>query len=1230
MSLSEDTKKLSDLKKKRGTLKGMLTQFEKCVNLLVGSEINPRQRAELELRIRSAQGLHQEFSKIQSLIEEMVSEKDISEQLDYRESFDNSYYSSVAEANCLINNSKGSSDKHECNSNSSEHICQSNTLIKLPTISLPSFDGNYDNWLEFRDMFLSMIHNSKQLDNIQKFHYLRSSLTGNALQVIKSVEFSSDNYNVAWELIVNRFNNNKLLIHNHIKALFTMSAVTKESPVQIRKLIDTILKNLRALKLLGEPTQFWDTLLIYMITTKLDVTIEKEWEQFKNTSASNSIKIFNLNSLIQFLKDKADTLEMVKANTSQASHATQSNIKRQSQSFVATQNNKKFYKSTRTCVKCNGKHPLYACQQFLDLNSQDKLQFVKNKNLCINCLWTGHSVNDCRAGPCKQCHTKHNTLLHNEFKGGSTESTIDQSKTTDSQNSSSSVVQTFHTVINSHNNDCKSLLGKQTLHSVLLSTAIVEVRGKDNKYYKAHALLDNGSQHCFITDSLCKKLNTQRIQSTCHISGIGHSVTQAIHSCEINFRSIYGDHNVHIKCLVLPSITSTIPATSIDINNISIPKDIRLADPTFCTPSQIDLLIGADCFWDLIVNDKIRLPSGPYLVNTKLGWIISGPLYTENAHTNSVQCHLIQSTQLNEQLRKFWEIEEISPLRQHLSLEENACENLFTQTVKRVDNGRFSVQIPLREPAEVLGDSYEVAKTRFLSLERKLERNPQYKQLYSDFMREYLSLGHMTRINNDYKMPNYFLPHHGVLREDSVTTKLRVVFDASQKTSTLKSLNDIQFTGPALQNDLFSIVLRFRQYKYVACADIEKMFRQILVHENQRNLQLILWRETSSEPISVYRLNTVTYGTASAPYLSIRCVRQLGLDCKDKLVSRTILEDFYVDDLITGANSESQLSYICERVAKVCQSGCFPLRKWITNSPNVGVSATQNDNSSKYLSLGENVSSKTLGLGWYNSKDEFHFTSKINGDLSNVTKRSILSAVSQIYDPLGLLSPVIIVVKVLLQKLWLNKVGWDDGLSQDIIMYWKKFVESISNLYKLRIPRFVMCDSANVIELHVFTDASQTAYGACAYIRTSNANGDVTVRLLCAKSRVAPVKPVSIPRLELCGALVGAKLVDKIKKSLRVTFNNIVLWTDSTIVLGWLRMSPNQLKTFVQNRVVEINELTSNECWFHVSGINNPADLLSRGTGLEELSALSLWWNGPLFLHDKILTTSLPSHLGTS
>ncbi|XP_049886992.1 uncharacterized protein LOC126381571 [Pectinophora gossypiella] len=476
----------------------------------------------------------------------------------------------------------------------------------------------------------------------------------------------------------------------------------------------------------------------------------------------------------------------------------------------------------------------------------------------------------------------------------------------------------------------------------------------------------------------------------------------------------------------------------------------------------------------------------------------------------------------------------------------------------------------------------------------------------------------MSRIDN-YTTPHYFLPHHGVFREHSTTTKLRAVFNASQATSSGNSLNDLQMTGPPLQNDLFGILLRFRQYTFVACADIEKMFRQILIHEEFRKLQLILWRSNPSESISVYQLNTITYGTASAPYLSMRCVRQLGQTCPDKLTSRTIINDFYVDDLITGSDDKSELSLLCTNVSQVCKSGCLPLRKWIFNSNEIANAVLGGQTSdSKCLSLGENIgSSKTLGLGWYNTSDEFHFTSQINNKKTEVTKRLILSVVSQIYDPLGLLSPIVIVAKTLLQKLWLCKIGWDDLVPNDIKTCWDRFVNSLYNLQSIRVPRHVIGTDPFIIELHIFTDASEMAYGACAYIRTSSNDGRVTVHLLCSKCRVAPIKPISIPRLELCGALVGAKLQDKIVKSLRVTFDSIVFWTDSTIVLGWLNTSPQLLKTFVQNRVVEISELTDKAVWLHVNGKQNPADLLTRGKSLDELNGLSLWWKGPDFLHEK-------------
>lgn len=1208
---SDLNERLTVFIKKRGTVKGKLTIFIKYINSFQDAQLTEKQLTEIKLRYDAAKLLLNEFNHIQNSIDELVPESDFVEQLEVRESFENSYYDICSEVTGILRNINDGSDELKSNPQS---------LVKLPIITLPTFDGSYDNWLEFRDTFISMIHSSNQLDKIQKFHYLRSALTGNAIQVIKSLEFSSINYSTAWDLLNDRYNNKTLLIHNHVKALFSLQSVSRECPVQIRKLIDTVLKNLRSLNTLGENTDSWDTLIIHMITSKLDILIEKEWEQFKQTLNHNSESKLKLNDLIQFLKRKADTLEMIRSNQSHSnSRITHDLFKKPQQrvhSLAAARSN--VNKSTRACIKCEGQHGLYACAQFINLSAKDKLTFVTNKKLCLNCLRLGHEASKCQLGSCRQCDKKHNSLLHDAFITNNTSlfaSTLHESQSLNSTDTTSNsvVLHSYSHTNNSVSNDSISL-NTDHLETVLLSTALVEVAGSDNKYHKARALLDSGSQLCLITESLRNKLNATPIQSTYQITGVGQSITQSNQTCEINLQSLVGKYNTCIKCLVLPCITASLPSVRI-INDLEIPENVNLADPTFHTSSKIDILIGADRFWDLLNHGKIRLSSGPFLQNTKLGWIISGPILNTQSCIKKVQCNFTQTLELNEQLKKFWEIEEISSSKQPFSSDEILCEKLFTETTERADNGRFSVRIPLKESPKVLGESYNIAKDRLLSLERRLSKlPPQHKQMYSDFMQEYLALGHMTRIEN-YTQPCYFLPHHCVIREHSVTTKLRVVFNASQNTSSGKSLNDIQMIGPALQNDLFSILLRFRQYKYVACADIEKMFRQILIQDDQRNLQLILWRENTQQPISVYRLNTVTYGTASAPFLSNRCVRQLGLNCEDKDISLIILNDFYVDDLLTGSDCKQTLIKNCEKISEVCLSGCFPLRKWIFNSTEVDSNIIQNIDQTKHLSLDENHSSKTLGIGWLNIRDEFHFTSNIDTNSNKITKRLMLSIVSQIYDPLGLLGPIVIIGKILLQQLWLCKIDWEDLVPHNIQLSWGKFINSLSELNKLRVPRHAIgVDNPSLLELHIFTDASENAYGACAYIRTISASGDVSVKLLCSKSRVAPIKPVSIPRLELCGALVGARLLDKILKSLRMKFTNIYMWTDSTIVLGWLRISPNQLKTFVQNRVVEISDLTSGAKWMHVSGKHNPADLVSRGVSLSDLSSSSLWWTGPSFL----------------
>ncbi|XP_061709504.1 uncharacterized protein LOC133519514 [Cydia pomonella] len=326
--------------------------------------------------------------------------------------------------------------------------------------------------------------------------------------------------------------------------------------------------------------------------------------------------------------------------------------------------------------------------------------------------------------------------------------------------------------------------------------------------------------------------------------------------------------------------------------------------------------------------------------------------------------------------------------------------------------------------------------------------------------------------------------------------------------------------------------------------------------------------------------------------------------------------------MITGSQGKLELLRLCNETARTLQSGCFPLRKWVFNfsEPLLESNFALLSDAQTKLTFDKDCNSKTLGIGWNNYYDQFYFNSQLNLMKTNdkVTKRIILSHISQIYDPLGLLSPTIMLAKVLLKRLWLLKLDWDDEVPSDVMRTWNDFTRALSAaLSTIRVPRYVMGSSNYTrIEMHIFTDASQVAYGTCIYIRTINDNMEVCSRLLCSKGKLSPIKVLSTPRLELCSALLGAKLYDKVIRSINCQFDDVIFYSDSTCVLGWLRMSPNLLKTFVQNRVTEIHELTKALPWRHVSGKVNPADLVSRGVRLEDLAGSSLWWEGPEFLQD--------------
>ncbi|XP_055632920.1 uncharacterized protein LOC129773346 [Toxorhynchites rutilus septentrionalis] len=470
-----------------------------------------------------------------------------------------------------------------------------------------------------------------------------------------------------------------------------------------------------------------------------------------------------------------------------------------------------------------------------------------------------------------------------------------------------------------------------------------------------------------------------------------------------------------------------------DISQWPIPDAIHLADPQFHHPNKISLLLGNKLFFELLEPGTIRLSADdslPLLQNTKLGSVVSGGFKEANHSSESAvsSCLLASSTDdLNNQLRKFWELEQCNKISPHFTDEELRCEEHFTKYTTRESTGQFVVRLPFSENPSALGNSREIAVKRLLHLERKLNRNPHLKRQYHDFLSEYAQLRHMSLATTPAPNGSVYLPHHCDIKEASSTTKCRVVFDASAKTSTGRSLNDNLLTGPVLQDSLINILLRFRSPAVVLTGDIQQMYRMVLLHENDRECQRILWRWSPDSPIEEYRLNTVTYGTKSASYLATKCVRTLLLDHQDKFPEATqnALNGMYIDNVLVGADTEENAKLLRKQLCEVFSAENFHLRKWASNSVAALEGVPIADLEAKVpIELDSTNSTKTLGIHWQPCSDELLF-SYFPTEILQPTKRIILSQIASLFDPLGLLAPIVIKAKLVMQRLWELRVAWD-------------------------------------------------------------------------------------------------------------------------------------------------------------------------------------------------------------
>ncbi|XP_055604920.1 uncharacterized protein LOC129753147 [Uranotaenia lowii] len=803
------------------------------------------------------------------------------------------------------------------------------------------------------------------------------------------------------------------------------------------------------------------------------------------------------------------------------------------------------------------------------------------------------------------------------------------------QQSSSSVpaaaprINVAHSGITSTSTSCHSQALDRS--RVILATAVVVVVDDVGNQHLARALLDSGSECCFATSRLYNLMKVRRSKVNVPIAGIGSSSTKVKFQFHAIVKSRTSDYTTTLPFLILPKVTIDLPTIDVNISQWPIPKNLQFADPDFYERHPIDLVLGAEIFFDLFSPPgHIFLgESLPSVVNSVFGWVVSGKTNSNEiiSQTNPKICHVATLKRLENQIEKFWIIDESAFPTSPYSPEESKCEEFFCCTVSRNSEGRYIVRLPLkRDVINQLGDNSRSAVRRFQLMENRLQKEPSLGEQYREFMTEYIRLGHMelvTECEHTTKQA-YYLPHHPVIRDCSTTTKVRVVFDASSRSSTGVSLNNALMVGPTIQQDLRAIVMRSRTYPFVLIADIEKMYRQILVHPDDTPLQRIFWRSSPDQPIQTYELKTVTYGTASAPFLATRVLKQLAIDEAEGFpkAARVIREDVYMDDIFSGAQTVAEAVELRDQLVAMCLKAGFPLQKWASNDEAImnGIPAERRA-LQQSINLDQDQTLKTLGLHWVPGTDILKFSIDLKPPTdAKLTKRETLSCIAQLFDPLGLVGPILVTAKAFMQKLWTlkNENGsiwdWDQELPDYLKHEWANYHTQLPLLNGVRLERYVLLRKAVESELHIFSDASETAYGACAYIRSVDNQGKIKVALLTSKSRIAPLKQVSIPRLELCGALLAAELYDKIRVAINVEMN-VKFWTDSTVVLSWLRTIPSTWTNFVANRVSKIQTATEGCSWQHITGAENPADVISRGCLPSDILHNSLWWQGPDWLN---------------
>ena len=1096
--------------------------------------------------------------------------------------------------------------------------------VKVKPMDVPEFSGKTEDWASFFRLFKSSIHDNPDLETSTKLHHLVQALKDPVQKTTYAERMDEvDAYNKLIKELTAKYDKPRWMHRNYCQKLkdLTTNQHNREGLTQLVGQVTQIYSGLQRLKATDAKH-----ILTSLTESIMDVKLKELWYQRTDTIKETP----PIEDLLEFITAQANQLEEVPSKIAKpgkdhyfdkkkiqqskykgSSHVTvptssqRSKPARQQQNVYSGQAENTNY----TCSVCQEGHLLFYCPLFKAYTITQRKEHIVAHKLCWNCMKPHHVAADCNSSyRCKAagCGKKHNTMLHEERPTAPTHQT--------------------NTVI--HSDD------EEELQDCLLMTSQVTVVGPTGKYLAVRALLDSGSTISILATRVMKYLKLKDTGKTVSISGVSSSSTNRRHPlAAVILNSEYKpDWNIKVMVAGMDKVTKQLPQQeATTVRNLQHIKDLVLADENFDQPGNIELLLGQDvCRQLFLPGIKRGTKREPEAWHTVFGWTITGNYSTcSKAASQTAITHTVSTTpdlelSTDVLLQKFFVLEEPpAPKKKNLSTTEEQVEKHFEETHRYVaEENRYMVRLPRVDDSLTLGESKTTAINRARSNERSLIRKGKLQD-FQAVMAEYVELNHSQKVNQQMKITgaeSYYMPIHSVIKESSSSTKLRAVFDASARTTNQISLNDLLAVGPTLHPPLDHILLNFRSYAVALTGDITKMYREVLLHPLDQALHRYIWKKDSEEDWSEYQMKRVTFGVTASPYLAVRVLQQVAHEFGKDLPKAQwhILQSFYVDDLMGGADSEKEAVELYEDLNKILQKASFTLKKWRSSSTKVLQQIP--GKMQEKLPLQDLVDMhsasypKALGVTWNSRKDSMSISTNISEDYV-ASKRGIISDIARTFDVLGWVSPVILPMKILYKEVWKTGVDWDDNIEKEQEGKHRTWREELPSLSDIDIPRHYFQGKVPVTkELHGYSDASEAAFGAVIYIRATYPSGPPSTKLVISKTRISPPKTRTIPQLELCGAHLLAKLMTTTRETLGIPLESCFANSDSTVVLAWIDQAPHKYQLYVANRLSQTTAMLPAKAWKFVPTQFNPADVATRGATVTELKNHDLWWQGPPWL----------------